>query len=64
MSDTESIKFISDFSRICRTCLSEKNLEDLCCVFDNSLDVILANLAEINVIIYKVKQRIYMNYFR
>jgi hypothetical protein len=49
MSESGGIKYITECSRICRTCLAEKNKEDLCSLFENSLDLILLNLTEISV---------------
>jgi hypothetical protein len=49
MSESGGIKYITESSRICRTCLAEKNKEDLCSLFENSLDLILLNLTEISV---------------
>lgn len=49
MANDGGIKFLTEFSRICRTCLSEKNKEDMSSIFENALDSILLNMTEINV---------------
>lgn len=46
----ENIAVITNFNRLCRTCLMEKAEEDLQSVFENSIDSMLSDLADIKVV--------------
>ncbi|GLV44395.1 uncharacterized protein CBL_10199 [Carabus blaptoides fortunei] len=43
------IETITDLNRICRTCLNEKNLDDLRSLFENTLDGMLNGLASVKI---------------
>ncbi|KAI4461771.1 zinc finger protein [Holotrichia oblita] len=47
----ENITVITNFNRLCRTCLIEKPEEDLQSVFANSIDRMLSDLADIKVLV-------------
>lgn len=48
MNET-SIRVITDINKLCRTCLSEKNDEDMQSLFENSVDTLLLGLTAIKV---------------
>lgn len=45
----EEIRVITDLNKICRTCLSERNRENLKSLFESSLDVTLFDLTAVKV---------------
>lgn len=50
----ETVTIITNLDRICRTCLTEKNVEELRYIFENSLDDMLLQLADIKVYEYNL----------
>lgn len=51
----ETVTIVTNLDRICRTCLNEKNVEELRYIFENSLDDMLLQLADIKVYKYTIK---------
>lgn len=49
---TENITIISNLDKICRTCLTEKNIEELHPVFLNSVDVQIMDITSVKVNYY------------
>ncbi|KAJ8942097.1 hypothetical protein NQ318_013386 [Aromia moschata] len=45
----ENVKILAGLDRLCRTCLSEKNVEELRCLFDNSLEAQLAEVTAVKI---------------
>lgn len=45
----ENIAIITNINRLCRTCLLEKSEEDLQSIFENSIDSMLSELADVKV---------------
>lgn len=47
MDVTGSIKVITELDKLCRTCLLEKNNEELRSIFENTLDLPLRDITSI-----------------
>lgn len=47
--EEETVTIITNLDRICRTCLMERNEDDLRYIFENELDNMLWRLADIKV---------------
>lgn len=47
--EEETVTVITDINKICRTCLSERNQEDLKSLYENNLGDMLLSLADIKV---------------
>lgn len=50
MSMTENITIISNLDKLCRTCLAEKNIEELRPVFVDSVDAQIMDITSVKVI--------------
>lgn len=53
--EEETITIITNLDRICRTCLTEKNENDLRYIFENEVDNMLLRLADIKVSLNNVQ---------